>query len=185
MDPDQIVEDPLMAEAAILQFFKNNFTTNPKKLVKLAIRVMPDCADYVVKGLITSILNAKDPVAYLQKCFRDIEALVEISKDLVADGYHGMIFMKDVIYPLKLDTRENWLKDRWAEEDELEILHRLAGEWMRTNNKTSFHGKVVLWPAFGFSGIPTNIRMRTTDDTTGLERMIGTNFYTRVMKELN
>lgn len=172
-------KDPLIAEAEILKYFKDNFTTNPKKLIRLARQVEANCTDYVKNGLIYSILTAKNPVAYLQKCFKDIEAMVEIARDLTAQGFHGMIFMNDVVYPLRLDTRENWLKDKWSEEDELEILHRLAAEWMRSNNKSSFHGKVVLWPLFGFSGIPTDIRMRNTTDITGMKRMPGTNFYAR------
>jgi hypothetical protein len=178
MDENEVT-DPLMVEADILKFFKDNFTTNPRKLIRLANQVKLNCTEYVANGLIRSILIAKNPVAYLLKCFKDIEAMVEIARDLTAQGFHGTLFMNDVVYPLKLDTRENWLKDKWSEEDELEILHRLAAEWMRSNNKSSFHGKVVLWPLFGFSGIPTKIHMRTTDDTSGMKRMPGTNFYAR------
>lgn len=158
MDEDNI-KDPLLAEAAILKFFKDRFTKNPKKLVRLARDVAPHCAEYVVNGLINSIIRSKNPVKYLLKCFADIEALVEISSDLTAKGFHGIIFMDDVVYPVKLDTRENWLKDRWTEEDELEILDELANEWMVQYKRKSFLGKVVLWPAFGFSGIPTVVRI--------------------------
>jgi hypothetical protein len=169
MDPDQIVEDPLMAEAAILQFFKNNFTTNPKKLVKLAWRVRPHCAEYVIKGLLNTIVKSKDPVGYLQKCFQDIDDLVKLIPELVAEGFHGMIMVNDVIYPLTLDTRDNWLKERWSEDDELEILERLAVQWMRLYDQTYFQGKVVLWPAFGFSGIPTDIVLRRDWNTDRFE----------------
>lgn len=161
MDPD-VIDDTLLDEAEILKYFKDNFTSNPKKLLKLAERVKPSCKPNVVAGLINSLLTVKNPVAYIKKCFVQINDYSTTIEQLLRAGHHGMLIIddngKDIIYPITLDTRENWLKSKWNPEDEVDIQHQAVVNWLKENNKFLFYGKVVLFQMFGFSGIPRLIR---------------------------
>lgn len=173
-------QDPLNEEKKILDYFRENFTTNPKKLKQMARRIAPQCAPFIQNGLITSIVLAKDPVKYLKKAFQQLDEMKDVIESLIASGAHGMIIIKDTIYPIEVKTVKNWLKegDRWDPEQELLMQHDFCNKWMEEHNKGYFHGKVVLFKQFGFSGIPREIEMRCVKDTTGLQRYPGTNYYT-------
>lgn len=166
MDEDQLEDTatPLMKEDAVLQYFQENWTTNPKKLKKMALRLMPNVPDFVQRGFIHDVLTAHDPAKYIIKCLDDMDAYRVIIKDLIEAGHHGMIVINDVITPITIDSRSNWLRpgDPWHIDDEIEIQHKLCRAHMREHGMKRFHGKIVIFPAFGFSGIT---------------RVIGPNFY--------
>lgn len=167
MDEDQPVENktPLMEENEVLRYFQDHFTTNPKKLKKLALRMHPKVSPFIRRGIIYNILQAPDPVAYLRKCFVDMDAYTVIIKDLIEDGNHGMIIMGDVIHGIELETTitTDWLKNgasRWEPDQEIEIQHAVVKAFVTKNQIAHFHGKVVLFPAFGFSGMPREIEAK-------------------------
>ncbi|MNY19254.1 hypothetical protein D3C86_1526790 [compost metagenome] len=90
------------------------------------------------------------------------------------------------IFPVKLDTRANWLEEskRWDPEQEMVIQHEVVHSWMRDHDKGYFYGKVVLFPTFGFSGEPRIIEM-ACGDTTGMVKYPGTNFYVKPGADLD
>lgn len=151
---------PLQQEAAFLKFLKENFTTNPKKLKKLAAREAKNHSAEAVAGLITSIALTKDPVGYVQECFRQAEVYPQIIEEFIDQGDHGMMVVGDVVSPVRIKANPRWLRqaDRWNPEDELDIQHNLIEAWMIENNVTMFKGKIALFPYFGFSGLFRRIR---------------------------
>lgn len=145
---------PIQEEAAFLKFLKEHFTTNPKKLRKLVARQVPHQPPEIVTGIMTSIALSKDPVGYVQECFRQAEVYPQIIDEFIAQGDHGMIVVDNVVSPVRINANPRWLKenDRWNPEDELDIQHALIEQWMIENNVNSFKGKIALFPYFGFSG---------------------------------
>lgn len=161
----EVNKTPLMEENEVLRYFQDHFTTNPKKLKKLACRLHPKVSPFIRRGIIYNILQATDPVAYLRKCFVDMEAYTVIIKDLIEDGNHGMIIIGDEIHGIEIETtiRTDWLKTgatRWEAEQEIEIQHAVVKAFVTKNQIAHFHGKVVLFPAFGFSGMPREIEAK-------------------------
>lgn len=151
--------DSLTLEIAILDQFKG--LTNPKKIRKLATKLYGQATNTIQKKLCLDLIKSKDPIAKLEHCVTLIEDTSIIIEELVESGHHGMIIMGKDISPVKIDTLKKWLvsDDRWSLEDEFEIQNRVAEDWLRTNGKTEFLGKVVLFPQFGFSGVPRIIEV--------------------------
>lgn len=147
-------KDALSIESTILEHFKG--MTNPKKIVKLANKLLNEVDSEVGKLLCIGLIKAKDPYEKLKRNVALIEDAAVIIEDFIEQGFHGMIILKDNVYPVEVKTIKSWLssKDKWTEEDEIEIQYKVAEDWLRTNNKTEFLGKVVLFPNFGFSGVP-------------------------------
>jgi hypothetical protein len=143
-----------MEEHAVLHYFQENFTTNPKKLKKMAARLLPNAAPFIRRGFLLAILEERDPVGYLRKCLTDMAQYEVIIKNLIETGNHGMIVINDVIIPVKIAAESNWLKvtDKWNLEEEIEIQHKLCRIHMANEGMQKMHGKIVLFPAFGFSG---------------------------------
>ena len=174
---------PLQEETDAIEFFKANFTTNPKKLKKLAAREEHRFSEFIQKGLIASIKKSPDPVGYLRRCFKQIVDFQIVTEQLIADGHHGMLVLNDVIYPVTLETNSKWLQehDKWTEDDELLIHREVVANWMDANKIGYFYGKVVLFTAFGFSGMPGIVKMRAAEKTEDLVKIPGsTRFYKRV-----
>lgn len=175
--------DNLEQEAAILVKFEELKNPNPKKVKKLASRLYGESITEIQKRLCRDIYRADDPVKYMYSCIEKIRDCAILIEQFIEDGFHGMIFTgRDgtEVWPIKLDTRENWLTEgkQWDPDQELIIQHEAANSWMREHDKGYFFGKVVLFPKFGFSGEPRIIEM-SCGDTTGLVKYPGTNFYVK------
>lgn len=157
---------PIQEEAAFLKLLKENWTTNPKKLKKLAIRESAKQPAVIVEGIIASILRSPNPVGYVKECFRQAEVYPQIIAQFIADGYHGMMVVANVVHPVKLETRVNWLnvKDPWTEEQEIDIQHQVVDNWMAENGLNRYYGKIALFPVFGFSGYFRRIRRDRFND---------------------
>lgn len=151
---------PIQQEAAFLKFLKDNFTTNPKKLIKLAAREAKNQPAEVAGGIILSIVRSRDPVGYVKECFRQAEVYPQIIQEFIDQGDHGMIVVGDVVSPVRINANPRWLRenDKWNPEDELDIQHNLIEAWMIENDVTHFKGKIALFPFFGFSGLFRRIR---------------------------
>lgn len=153
-------KDALSLESEILSHFEG--VTNPKKIKKIATKLYGQVTSEIQKKLCMDLIQAKDPVAKLTRCVGLITDAAFIIEQFVEEGNHGMILIKDEVYPVKIKTVDRWLtsKDRWTEEDEIDIQYKAAEDWLKTNNKTQFLGKVVLYPHFGFSGVPRLIELK-------------------------
>jgi hypothetical protein len=156
-------------ELHVLGWFKDNFTTNPKKLKKMSARVRPLLPEFIQKSLCDALDRSTDPVKLLQMAFKDLAAYPGIMADLIALGNHGMIIEGQNIYGFNLDTNEKWLnpnKDgKWSPEDESEIIDKVLLRWMAKERRRTFNGRLTLFPEFGFSGIPFHAPYRFGDDT--------------------
>lgn len=175
--------DTLEQESAILDLFEQIKNPNAKKIKKLAARLYNESSLEIQKRLCRDLYRAHDPVKYLRSCIDKIRDCAILVEQFVADGCHGMIFTgKDgtEVWPVKLDTRENWLTEGklWDPEQEMVIAHEAVNSYMRENDKGYFYGKVVLFPQFGFSGEPRIIEM-ACGDTEGLVKYPGTDFYVK------
>jgi len=176
--------DSMAQESGIIKIFKDANLKNPKKVRSMAVRLLKDATLPVQRNLLMDLIQADNPLKYLNYCIDHVEQCAVIIEQFINDGCHGMIMTGHkcrTIYPVKLNTQQNWLKadDRWNEEDELKIQHDAANAWMKEHDKGYFLGKVVLFPQFGFSGQPRVIEMQCSDDTEGMERYPGTNYFVR------
>lgn len=152
---------------------------NPKKVRNFANKIAPQCKPHIVNGLIRNVLKIKDPVAYLESCFQQIDEYATIIRDMVESGHHGMIQVGNNCYPIKLKAPASWLdpKDPWHPEDERLIGADACSTWMKDNNKGYFHGRAVLFTHYGFSGIPREFEMQCAKDTSKMERYPGTRYF--------
>lgn len=180
MDEDQLLEHN--ESLAVYHHLNNNFSTNPKKVMKMVKKMFLDTSirDTLRNGIIYDVMTARDPVKVLRHQLKKAIELPLLIKELAEQGKHGIILINDTVHPCELDTRSNWLTEgkRWDEEQERLIMHELANGWMREHDKGYFHGEVILFKQFGFTGIPREIEMRCIKDTSGLTRHPGTNFFT-------
>jgi hypothetical protein len=152
-------------EADILTHFVDVDKMNPKKVGKLALRLLRELPDLtnIQKKMLNDVWMAKNPKETILRFTTVIHDCAIVMQDLVESGHHGMIMLPDdVIYPIKLDTRPNWLRpeDPWDEQDEINIQHEIAREYMVENQIKSFYSKIVLFPHFGFSGVPRIINIK-------------------------
>lgn len=158
MNPDEPKEQPAEEEGRILNILVSSpHAKNPKKLKNLARRLYDEVSPAIRRGMLDSILTSHDPVRYLKEAHQQLKEYQVIIKDLIDNGSHGMVIVNNVIYPLDLQkTQPSWLQpdNPWNMDEEKEIQYKVVDQWMLDNNKTSFLGRVVLFPAFGFSGYP-------------------------------
>lgn len=175
--------DTLNQEFSILQMFMDIKNPNAKKYKKLAARMALEAPKEIQRIICRDIYRAHDPIKYAKSCYDKITDCAILTKQFLEDGCHGMIFTGTNgcdIWPVKLDTRTNWLEEgkAWDPEQEMIIQHEAVDSWMREHDKGYFYGKVVLFPNFGFSGEPRIIEM-SCGDTEGMVKYPGTNFYVK------
>lgn len=151
-------------ERKALAHFRDNFVSNPKKLKKLAARMLPDYPDHIKRGLLYDVMTQKDPIAYLERCFRLERDAVEIVQHLIESGYHGMILNHDDTIPVQLKAPEHWMckDDEWNPADELDIQHKAVEDWFNSSGLKRAEVKIVMFKHFGFSGIPREIHKSKT-----------------------
>jgi hypothetical protein len=151
-------KDPFKEEKVLLDLIRASWTTNAKKLQKLATRMIQsgEHSEYLVTGILMSVLRTRDPVGYLKECFKQHDDYSSLIPELIEQGFHGIIKDKwtDTLYPVEVKAMAKWLKleDRWAEDQEIEIMEAAVTSWMEAYGHTKFDGKVLLFPIFGFSG---------------------------------
>lgn len=160
---------PFQQELHVLNWFRDNFTTNPKKLKKMNIYICPLLPKFIQESFCIALAGTRDPAKFLQRTFKDLDAYPKIMADLIADGNHGMIMDGSKVYGFELDTRENWLnpeKDgKWTLDDENEIVDKALISWMAKSRVRELECRIVLFPEFGFSGTPFNASFRFKDHT--------------------
>lgn len=159
----------LQQESDLLLHFQKLNSRNPKKIVKLAKRLIWDVEHECQRKFCIDIIEALDPVKYLDFCVQRIHDFAIIMEEEIAAGNHGVMFVGkdgDIIYPIKLDTLPNWLKqtDKWTEEDEHQIMMDAATAYMHANNRYSLRTKIVLFPQFGFSGMARMLNVELSRD---------------------
>lgn len=171
--------DPVEHEREYLRELKENFTSNPKKLKKIAIKISERYDQYIRDGLVVSIAASADPVRYVIKCIDEIEIYAGAVDEFIESGKHGMLIHKNTIYPLELKLPKSWLNDAWSPDDEKKIRYDAVAAWMDEMQISEFHGKAVLFKKFGFSGIPRVVHIRSTEKTADMVRFEDTKFMVR------
>lgn len=152
------IMDALKQESAILDILKANMS-NPKKLLKLVTKLHDESPHELQRKLCIQILQADNPKQYVDYCIRRIEDFATVMEHEIANGNHGIIFVGkdgDIVYPIKLDVIASWLDATkpWTADDEYDIMETAVKSYMANNNRKSILAKVVLFPQFGFSGVP-------------------------------
>jgi hypothetical protein len=155
--PEGAYEDPFADEAVILQYYKDNWPKNLKKLKSMAVQLSkePGQKRYLVEGILNSIQRSSRPDEYLRECFKQHDDYSVLIPEFIAEGHHGILFVNRVLYPVTVVANKKWLRksDKWDFQQELEIMESLAKEWMKENGKVRLDGKMLLFPVFGFSGL--------------------------------
>lgn len=154
----------LEQENQVLRYFQDNWTTNPKKLVKMAKRIAPGIPDFIQRSIIYNVCTAKFPVKFLEEAFREMHDLPIIMKQLMDDGNHGMIMDGSKLYGIEIKANPKWLRenDKWNPDDEDEIMNTVIENWMEEQKIKAFIGKILLFRDFGFSGIPRKVNQEFT-----------------------
>ncbi|MNM27164.1 hypothetical protein D3C81_376490 [compost metagenome] len=175
-------------ECVILQWFKDNFNTNPVKLKKLALRIRPKLPDYIQTSLCDEILMSADPVKWMRGNFNMIDDLRNSIESFVADGHHGMVYDKGDLYGIKLETKvKKWLTEKdgiWDIEFEEDIAASALKAWMIENNRIHHKDRVLLFERFGFSGVSTVIEYTlTAEEAKEAKRRADNRLLTRLLAE--
>lgn len=158
---DYVVGEPsaLEQESGILKAIKAANLKNPKKLVKFVTKLYSECEWDIQKMFCLQIIEAKDPVGYVDLCIRRIEDCAVIMENMVEESNHGMMFVGangDTVLPIRLNTMEKWLTEmgKWHPDDEFEIGRDAADAYYEQHPNVPGPIKLVLFPQFGFTGIP-------------------------------
>lgn len=157
---------PLEQENQVLQYFLDNWTTNPKKLVKMARRIQPGIPDFIQRSIIYNVVTARYPVKFLEEAFKEMHDFPILMKQLMDDGNHGMIMDDNLIYGIEIKANQRWLKenDKWNPEDEIDIIDDVVERWMEKEKRKAFTGRILLFREFGFSGIPRKVNQEFTKE---------------------
>lgn len=148
--------DPFAEEAVIHQYFKDNWTDNPKKLKKMAARLALDenVPLHLVTGILLSVARTSNPVGYLKECFKQHTDYSILIPQFMEEGHHGIIWKDKELFPISVHTNRKWMRkdDKWNPSQEVEIMEAAVKEWMIAYGKKKFDGKVMLFAEFGFTG---------------------------------
>ncbi len=181
---EKAMNDALSEESIILREFQEfKFPKHPMKVKKLALRMLRErtnLTDLQIQ-MITDIAVAKNSAKKAQEFIDRIQDCAIVIKDLIEDGCHGMIMLTgDRIYPIKLDTRENWLDPEkpWDIEDEKLIGIDAVDGLMKELDVGYLYAKVILFPQFGFSGYPRMVELKCHADVSKLRKVPGTKYFT-------
>lgn len=152
-------KDALNIESELLKKFEG--LTNAKKIKKLATRLLSEADNEIAKMVCMDIIKAKDPCEKLKRSISLINDASVLVEEFIEQGAHGMIIIGSDTYTVEVKTMSKWLdqKDKWTEEDEVDIQYKAAEDWLRAYNQKKFLGKVVLFSQFGFSGVPRLIEV--------------------------
>ena len=173
----------LTEERSALERIVRDCKSNPKKVKQLAKRIYSTSKSEETKKLCRDICSASNPLTYIKDAIAKVRDFATLVEQFIEDGCHGAIITGNNgldVYPVKLDAPEKWLtpEDKWNPEDEQEIMCNAAHNWMKEYDKGYFYGKVILFPFFGFSGVPRIYELRCTGgDNKGLVKVPGTNYY--------
>ncbi|MNG47077.1 hypothetical protein D3C79_49440 [compost metagenome] len=158
---------PFEQELHVLSWFRDNFTTNPKKLKQMNVYICPLVPAFIQQNFCLHMAASANPAKFLQRAFKDIDEYPVVIEGLINEGNHGMILDGSTIYGFAIDANEKWLnpeKDtKWTEEDENEIIDKAIISWMAKHRIRKFKGRLVLFPKFGFSGKPFAVDFRFKD----------------------
>lgn len=140
--------------------------TNPKKLVKEALRIsLSDDYTTIQRFLAKKLVEHSKPKLLLESYEKRIRDFAVLMEQFIEDGAHGLVMTGEEgnsVYPLKLEVRENWIadpNDRWSVEDETEILEKLLDAYLlEYPDNARFSVKAILFPQFGFSGVPRQLK---------------------------
>ena len=140
--------------------------SNPKKLVKEALRIsLSDRYTPIQRLLAKHLTEHAKPKLLLTAYERRVRDFAILMEQFIEDGAHGLVMTGkegNSVYPLKLEVRENWISDpndRWSIEDETEILEKLLDAYLlEYPDNARFSVKAVLFPQFGFSGVPRQLK---------------------------
>lgn len=164
--PPPVEKDALQMENEILNLFVGMVNPKPKKIVNLAKKLMFERTHSIEQRLLKDIIYHTDPLGFVQRCLALLDDLTNMIPGMVADGYHGVIIIKDEVFPTKVNAPQSWLVrgQYWDPEQEYEIQKQVVGEYLETYDKNYALCKVVLFSDFGFSGIPRIIEGRRNPD---------------------
>lgn len=182
-DASGIQYDTLEQESSILDQFDAIKNPNHKKVKKLAWRLLHESKLEVQRKLCRDVLQADNALDYVRECVAKIRDCALLVQYFIEDGHHGMIFTGEdgkEVWPVTLSSINlKWFTEGkpWCPEEEMRIQHDAANALMKEKDIGYFHGKVVLFPKFGFSGEPRIVEMQCGAGTEGQVRYPGTNYW--------
>ena len=159
---------PMEQENQVLNYFFDNWVPKPKNIYKMAKRIYPQVPKFIQRSILDYIVKFQvDPVDYLRRCFDEKAEWAVVMERVLAEGNHGIIFTDHEVFGFSLKTNPRWLQDKeqkhWHPDDEYDIMQRSIEIWMEERNLTTFLGKIMLFPEYGFSGMPRKVH-KTPDN---------------------
>jgi len=167
--------DPFDQELYLYNYFRKHFKTNKTKLLLFAERIRPLCPESIQKGFFYNLFCVKDPVGWMKRNFTQMDEFPVVMQDLIDDGNHGMIMDGEEIHGVSIKTNPSWIKsrdDRWAQEQEDEIINEIVLLWMSANRRESFNGRIAMFRQFGFSGCTFGVDKKFSAETMEKLRVI-------------
>lgn len=153
---------PMEQENSVIAYFYDNWVAKKKNLYKLAKRIHEQVPRFIQRSLLDPILLYQvNPIDFMVACFDEKAIWAEIIDRMLKEGNHGVIYTdKGSVYGINLNTQARWLNDktqtRWHPEDEWKIMKDVVDLWEKEHGSLD-GGKVMLFPEFGFSGMPRKL----------------------------
>lgn len=153
---------PMEQENAVINYFFDNWAPKKKNLYKIATRIYAQVPRFIQRSILDHILDRSvDPVDFMVACFDEKARWANIIEHMLKEGNHGVIYTDDHgVFGFDLTTNPRWLKDkqqkRWHPDDELEIMKETVKIWEKKHGQV-FDGKIMLFPEYGFSGMPRKL----------------------------
>ena len=164
-EPEMTQDGPALEQEFQLVEELRKFS-NPKKLIKEALRIsLSDSYTPIQRFLAKQLTEHSKPKLLLSSYEKRVRDFAILMERFIEEGAHGLVMTGkegNSVYPLKLEVRENWISDpndRWSIEDETEILEKLLDAYLlEYPDNARFSVKAMLFPQFGFSGVPRLLR---------------------------
>lgn len=153
---------PLEQENCVIDYFFDNWAPKKKNIYKIAKRIYAQTPRFIQRSILDHIMDGSvDPVQFMLACFDEKAEWAKIMKELLDKGDHGMIDHDSKVYGVNLNTNPRWLNDkqqkRWHPDDEWAIMKEAVDLWEKEHGVENFSGKIMLFPEYGFSGMPRKL----------------------------
>lgn len=146
----------MLNDLDLLLILALNRHLDKKAMKKLVLKLMKRAHPRLRRGLLDSIMNAKDHGPLIDAAIAEMELVEELTQDFIREGHHGMVLVAGQVVPVVVDfndTETGEDESQWLIENEDECSITAAEYAMNRMDPQSYlRCTVVLFSEVGFSG---------------------------------
>jgi len=149
---------PIEVEFHAINHLREQKFTNPLKFKKYVLKVQGEYPEYLRGRLFKYLLSASKPLAHLDKTHKKILDYAILIPELIEQGYHGLMEVNNLIYPIKVDPTfvdayKLYSPDyKFTMDEETDLMNWAMDDWETVHGK-KFKGMVAMFWDYGFSGL--------------------------------